>query len=101
MSKYIDVDAFVENFRMTQLLLKVWAGSDLTPEQEIVIQSGEAIIKDLIKFPAADVAPVRRGRWIEEDGIQICSECGEEHEWEDYRAPYCDTCGAKMNKEEA
>ena len=46
--------------------------------------------------PAADVAPVRRGRWIEEDGIQICSECGEEHEWEDYRAPYCDTCGAKM-----
>lgn len=50
-------------------------------------------------IPAADVAPVRRGRWIEEDGIQICSECGEEHEWEDYRAPYCDTCGAKMNKE--
>ena len=49
---------------------------------------------------AADVAPVRRGRWIEEDGIQICSECGEEHEWEDYRAPYCDTCGAKMNKED-
>ena len=49
---------------------------------------------------AADVAPVRRGRWIEEDGIQICSECGEEHEWEDYRAPYCDTCGAKMDKEE-
>ena len=48
-------------------------------------------------FPAADVAPVvRRGRWIDEDGIQICSECGEEHEWEDYRAPYCDTCGAKM-----
>lgn len=51
--------------------------------------------------PAADVTPVRRGRWIEEDGIQICSECGEEHEWEDYRAPYCDTCGARMNKEEA
>ena len=48
------------------------------------------------QFPAADVAPVRRGRWLEEDGIQICSECGEEHEWEDYRAPYCDTCGAKM-----
>ena len=42
-------------------------------------------------IPAADVAPVRRGRWIEEDGIQICSECGEEHEWEDYRALYCDT----------
>ena len=52
-------------------------------------------------IPAADVVEVRRGRWIEENGIQICSECGEEHEWEDYRAPYCDTCGARMNKEEA
>ena len=57
----------------------------------------ETVISDLkYAIPAADVAPVRRGRWIEEDGIQICSECGEEHEWEDYRAPYCDTCGAKM-----
>lgn len=55
---------------------------------------------DRIKtLSVADVAPVRRGRWIEEDGIQICSECGEEHEWEDYRAPYCDTCGAKMDGE--
>ena len=54
----------------------------------------------LDSIPAADVTPVRRGRWIEEDGIQICSECGEEHEWEDYRAPYCDTCGARMNKED-
>lgn len=62
----------------------------------------ETVISDLkYAIPAADVAPVRRGRWIEENGIQICSECGEEHEWEDYRAPYCDTCGARMNKEEA
>ena len=34
-------------------------------------------------IPAADVAPVQHGRWIEEDGTQICSECGEEHDWED------------------
>lgn len=49
--------------------------------------------------PAADVAPVRHGRWIKdgEDGPVYCSECGEEHEWEDYRASYCDTCGAKMD----
>lgn len=47
-------------------------------------------------MPAADVAPVRRGHWIEEDGCQICSECGEEHEWDEYRAAYCDVCGAKM-----
>ena len=48
------------------------------------------------KAPAADVAPVRRGHWIEESGCQICSECGEEHEWDEYRATYCDVCGAEM-----
>ena len=54
------------------------------------------LVDTFADIPAADVAEVRHGRWLEEDGIQICSECGEEHEWEDYRAPYCDTCGAKM-----
>ena len=58
------------------------------------------LVDTFADIPAADVAPVQHGRWIEEDGIQICSECGEEHEWEDYRAPYCDTCGAEMNKED-
>ena len=57
------------------------------------------LVDTFAEIPAADVAAVQRGRWIEENGIQICSECGEEHEWEDYRAPYCDTCGARMDKE--
>lgn len=48
------------------------------------------------EIPAADVAPVRRGHWIEENGYQICSERGEEHELDEYRAAYCDVCGAKM-----
>lgn len=57
-------------------------------------------IADLVdvfaEIHAADVAPVRRGHWIEENGCQICSECGEEHEWDEYRAAYCDVCGAEM-----
>lgn len=60
-------------------------------------------IADLVdvfaEISAADVAPVRRGHWIEENGCQICSECGEEHEWDEYRAAYCDVCGAKMDFE--
>lgn len=50
-------------------------------------------------IPAADVVEVRHGRWIKdgEDGPVYCSECGEEHEWGDFRASYCDTCGAKMD----
>ncbi len=49
------------------------------------------------KAPAADVAPVRHGHWIEDGDYQICSECGEEHCWDEYRAAYCDSCGAKMD----
>lgn len=98
-SKYIDVDVFIKSFREALPGLKAQVDPDLTPKAYAYLRGGEAIIEDLTEFPAADVAPVRRGRWIEEDGIQICSECGEEHEWEDYRAPYCDTCGAKMDKE--
>ena len=53
----------------------------------------EAWLPDI---PSADVEPVKRGHWIEEDEYQICSECGEEHCWGDYRATYCDCCGAYM-----
>lgn len=50
----------------------------------------------LASVPAADVALVKRAHWIEQDGMQICSDCGEEHTWDDFRAAYCDCCGAKM-----
>lgn len=49
------------------------------------------------RLPAADVAPVRHGRWIEAGSYQICSECGEEHAWDEYRATYCEDCGARMD----
>ncbi len=52
-------------------------------------------------LPAADVAEVKHGKWIkDEGGIVICSNCGEEHCWDEYRAPYCDQCGAKMDLED-
>lgn len=50
---------------------------------------------------AEDVAPVRHGRWVRDDsGVIYCSKCGEEHEWDEYRATYCDSCGALMDGEE-
>lgn len=56
--------------------------------------------KLLDEVPKADVQKVRHGKWIEYDnGVQTCSECGEEHEWQDYRASYCEDCGAKMDLE--
>ena len=50
------------------------------------------------KAPVADVVPVVHGHWIEDGDYQICSECGEEHCWDEYRAAYCDSCGAKMDE---
>lgn len=54
---------------------------------------------DIDDIPAADVRPERHGRWIKDGDVLVCSECGEEHAWEDYRATYCEDCGAKMDLE--
>lgn len=58
---------------------------------------------ELATIPAADVAPVRHGRWyLTEEGDLECSncknltaicECGEDRT---YRKPFCPNCGAKM-----
>ena len=61
----------------------------------------------LLRQPAADVAPVRHGRWIDAyPDIEpnpmfmygICSECGFEQGISKY-LNYCPNCGAKMDGE--
>ena len=54
--------------------------------------------------PAADVAPVRHGRWIYHpddlfpgDSTQECSCCHEEEYLTLYNENYCPNCGAKMD----
>ena len=69
---------------------------------------------DKIKsIPAADVAPVRRGRWTiaEDDYYRLilvkCSVCHDEWCFEerddvfDLNYHYCPNCGAEMDKEDA
>lgn len=67
----------------------------------------------IAELPLADVAPVRYGKWLNEDfpekmatvhGMAICSVCGElshkvEHGY-NVLSNYCPNCGAKMDKEE-
>ena len=57
-------------------------------------------INSVQEIPAADVEPVRHGRWVKDGEVVVCSECGEEHAWDEYRATYCEDCGAKMDEEE-
>lgn len=60
-------------------------------------------------LPAADVAPVRHGRWVESSipcEKYVCSECGGACWYYDYqgdvaKSRYCPNCGAKMDLEEA
>jgi len=63
----------------------------------------------LDKIPAADVAPVVHGRWLELDDFNFntyydCSACGEsfcfiEGVPEENLYSYCPNCGAKMDLE--
>lgn len=57
----------------------------------------ECIVDEIESFSAADVAPVRRGRWL--DGVEgsmlrICSLCGFTAGAPSHR--FCPACGAKM-----
>lgn len=70
-----------------------------TPDIDL---SGEKFEAAILKIPAADVAPVRHGRWVEKEkytfGIMCdCSLCENRildngHPWN-----YCPNCGAKMD----
>lgn len=61
----------------------------------------EDVLHELIaKAKANDPESLRpKGRWVVDgSGVVICSECGAEHEWLDYRASFCEDCGAKMGE---
>jgi DNA-directed RNA polymerase subunit RPC12/RpoP len=68
------------------------------------------MMRDTECFPAADVVPVRHGRWQITDAYPhnvYCSECHKRFAqthwavWEDGSLPraYCPNCGAKMDGE--
>lgn len=59
------------------------------------IETAKEIIKNA---PAADVAPVVHGKWIDKGSLSCrCSNCGCKSTKE---TPYCAICGAKMDKED-
>ena len=108
MAEYIEREAVMQAFSDY-----VWNSnhSDLVPAPQW--NHAVDIVRD---YPAADVVPVRHGRWlsmdsekviaIDDDGCPVdscrCSECGD---WltgsDEYmvRGRYCPNCGAKMNKD--
>ena len=69
---------------------------DMTPDEKA------GIIRRLKAIPAADVSPVRHGRWVGEkyvwQGLKSaqCNQCKRKTDY--YIQPnYCHSCGAKMD----
>lgn len=83
MAEYIDRD---------EVIAWIWKQKRLSKGYTVMV------IQDL---PAADVAPVRHGRWID-NGIQGsmlsgCSVCG--FTCGAYTFKYCPNCGARMTED--
>ena len=96
------VKEYIERWRAVDAVLDVYCD---TPDIDLSCEKFEAAI---LKIPAADVAPVRRGRWIQPHWKNSnyccnCSECGREAMHADYQwdkngiYPLCPYCGAMMD----
>lgn len=100
MTEYIERGALLSKIsRMIDYCEKDYKVNALTA----LFQVGDAIMDCNV----ADVAPVRRGKWIpisDGDGAE-CSECGEYFDTNGFTAfikvyRYCPNCGTKMAGEE-
>lgn len=78
------------------------------PEDEkaaVTIATAKKLVRDIVlRTPAAAVAPVAHGRWI--DGNPYCPICEKDKFrgldadiWSDWKPDFCPNCGAKMDGE--
>lgn len=67
-------------------------------EGNVMIPHRVVTYSDLILTPAADVAPVVHGWWVEKDDAAMhCNRC--DRAGNPHIDNYCPNCGAKMDKE--
>ena len=85
---------YIERWHAVDAVLDVYCD---TPDIDLSCEKFEAAI---LKIPAADVAPVRYGRWIaSHDEFCACSICKYPVYVGWNQTNYCPNCGAKMDKE--
>lgn len=79
------------------------AFEELGGESGIYADAYNDLAEDFYSIPAADVAPVQHGRWIEKTAPAVhkyyeCSNCGaHENKHTAIKGRYCWRCGAKMD----
>lgn len=90
MAEYIDREAVLQHKRKM-------SGTDWGGE----FWDEAVLCEDICKIPAADVAEVRHGKWIEYKIPNIigCSECDWGTGVDEKSFKYCPNCGAKMDGE--
>ena len=89
MADYISRDDALLHSEIIRVYSKDYGNIDVVP------------VEYLADIPAADVQPVKHGRWIILDDVEhfiaVCSECGRTEDSRDIKnMPYCH-CGAKMD----
>lgn len=103
MAKYIDAEAAL---RCLELAGAVQTACTAITDQVLDI-AGEKIAN----LPAADVEPVVHAHWFLRGGLFRCSHCDAKAAWErkggtggfswefeQSKAPYCPSCGARMDE---
>lgn len=101
MPRYIDADAAVDAIEGITSNMSVCVNKD---ECHGMKRMQRQAVLEVANMPAADVAPIRHGRWEwdEEMGVFLCSLCG--NGWKEQPTlmgkplyEWCPVCGAKMD----
>ena len=87
------MDEYIKKSYAVDAVLDVYCD---TPDIDLSCEKFEAAI---LKIQAADVAPVRHGRWLHrKNGVAYCSEC--KIDTVEDETNYCPNCGATMKLED-
>ena len=88
MAEYIEREAAISKLRLVEV-------------REASINFAASMLSEIKRIPAADVQPVRHGRWVVHGQDIYCSECHNESAYNPFGASmfsdYCHKCGAKMD----
>lgn len=98
MAEYFKREALLEalkEFRLNETMSKHLTREDCETARN-AIERAQMVIE---RIPSADVAPVRHGRWLNNDIpdsiLSKCSECGILYGSSAFN--YCPNCGARMD----
>ena len=102
MAEYIEREALRDSVESIDWY-SVYRGKLTTgANSENALYKANDIYSAIDNAPAADVAPVRRGRWMDNEDYMFCSRCGMQwnycdNDTQDFH--YCPNCGCKMDLE--